>query len=163
MTLPLREFRENTIYLDTMLPYALLRGIDEEVKLFFERIEGGEIQAYTSVLTFDELAYRLILALVRDRYDGSPLDLLRKREEHVLEEIAPRVCAALEELSQLPNLNIVEVTVSDLSGMTEAMGRYHLRPRDALHYAVMSRIGCSCIASTDAHFDRVPSLTRYAP
>ncbi|MGC8785771.1 MAG: type II toxin-antitoxin system VapC family toxin, partial [Armatimonadota bacterium] len=68
-----------------------------------------------------------------------------------------------EELSQLPNLNVVEVTVSDLSAMTEAMKRYRLRPRDALHYAVMSRIGCPFIASTDVHFDRVPSLTRYAP
>ncbi len=48
MTVPLREFRGNVIYLDTMLPYALLRGIDEEVKRFFERIEGGEIQAYTA-------------------------------------------------------------------------------------------------------------------
>lgn len=161
MTVPLREFRGNVIYLDTMLPYALLRGIDEEVKRFFERIEGGEIQAYTSVLTFDELAYRLILALVRDRYDGSPLDLLRQREEELLNEMAPLVCIALEELSQLPNLNIVEVTVSDLFGMTEAMRRYRLRPRDGLHYAVMSRMGCSSIASTDPHFDRVPSLTRY--
>lgn len=58
MTAPLREFRGNVIYLDTMLPYVLLRGIDQEVQRFFERIEGGEIQAYTSVLTFDELAYR---------------------------------------------------------------------------------------------------------
>lgn len=163
MTLQLREFRESIIYLDTMLPYALLRGIDDETKLFFERIEGGEIQAYTSALTFDELAYRLILTLVRERYDGSPLDMLRQREEEVLREIAPRVCTALEELSQLPNLYIVEVTVSDLFGMTEAMRLYLLRPRDALHYAVMSRIGCSCVASTDPHFDRVPTLTRYAP
>lgn len=91
MTVPLREFRGNAIYLDTMVPYALLRGIDEEVKRFFERIEGGEIQAYTPVLTFDELAYRLILALVRDRYDGSPLDLLRQREEELLNEMAALV------------------------------------------------------------------------
>jgi hypothetical protein len=59
------------------------------------------------VLTFDELAYRLILALVRDRHDGSPLDLLRQREEEVLREIVPQVCASLEELSELPNLNVV--------------------------------------------------------
>ncbi len=163
MTLALREFRDSIIYLDTMLPYALLRGIDEEVKRFFERVEGGEIQAYTSVLTFDELAYRLILALARDRYDGSPLDLLRQREEEVLRGIVPQVCASLQELSQLSNLNVVEVTADDLFAMTEAMQSYLLRPRDALHYAVMSRIGCSSIASTDVHFDRIPSLTRYAP
>lgn len=112
-------------------------------------------------MTFDELAYRLILALVRDRYDGSPLDLLRQREEELLSEIGPVVCTALEELSQLPHLHVVEVTTGDLYGMTEAMRRYRLRPRDGLHYAVMTRIGCLCIASTDPHFDRVPSLTRY--
>jgi hypothetical protein len=55
------------IYLDTMLPYLLLRGLEPAVKPFFQRIDRGELMAYTSVLTFDELAYRLLLALIKDR------------------------------------------------------------------------------------------------
>jgi predicted nucleic acid-binding protein len=159
----LRDFAGGNIYLDTMLPYALLRGIDEQVRLFFERIEAGEIQAYTSVLTFDELAYRLILALVGERYGGSPLEVLREQEVTVLREIVPPVRMALEELSRLPNFHVVEVAVDDLFVMTESMERYQLRPRDALHYAVMVRLGCLHVASTDRHFDRIPHLTRYVP
>ena len=56
-----------------------LRGIDPAVKPFFQRIERGELTAYTSALTFDELAYRLILALIKDCYSGSPLDQLARR------------------------------------------------------------------------------------
>ncbi|MCL6475541.1 MAG: type II toxin-antitoxin system VapC family toxin [Firmicutes bacterium] len=163
MNLLLRDFAGDSVYLDTMLPYALLRGFDEQVRLFFERVEAGAIQAYTSVLTFDELAYRLILALVRERYGGSPLDVLREQEVTVLREIVPPVRAALEELTRLPNLYVVEVVADDLSVMTDSMERYQLRPRDALHYAVMVRLGCLNIASRDAHFDRIPGLTRYVP
>ncbi len=163
MNLLLRDFAEDSIYLDTMLPYALLRGIDEQVRIFFERVEAGAIQAYTSVLTFDELAYRLILALVGERYGGSPLDVLRGQEVTVLREIVPPVRAALEELTRLPNLHVVEVVADDLFVMTESMERYQLRPRDALHYAVMVRLGCLNIASRDAHFDRIPAVTRYVP
>jgi len=163
VNLLLRDFAEDSIYLDTMLPYALLRGIDEQVRIFFERVEAGAIQAYTSVLTFDELAYRLILALVGERYGGSPLDVLRGQEVTVLREIVPPVRAALEELTRLPNLHVVEVVADDLFVMTESMERYQLRPRDALHYAVMVRLGCLNIASRDAHFDRIPAVTRYVP
>lgn len=81
MTTPLSAFGGNVIYFDTMLPYALLRSIDPAVKLFFDRIERGVLLAYTSVLTFDELAYRLLLALIKDHYGGSPLDHLREEEE----------------------------------------------------------------------------------
>jgi len=130
---------------------------------FFERVEAGALQAYTSVLTFDELAYRLILALVAERYGGLPLDVLREQEVTVLREIVPPVRTALEELTRLPNLHVVEVVADDLFVMTESMERCQLRPRDALHYAVMVRLGCLNIASRDAHFDRIPAVTRYVP
>ncbi len=92
MATPLSTFTGNTIYIDTMIPYMLLRGI-AEAQPFFERLERGEVSAYTSVLTFDELGYRLILALIKDRYDGSPLELLRDQEEKMLEEFAPNVAS----------------------------------------------------------------------
>ena len=77
MTKPVSDYTGGALYLDTMVPYALLRGIDPAAQELFSRIQQGELTAFTSVLTFDELAYRLLLALIRDRYDGSPLDRLR--------------------------------------------------------------------------------------
>jgi predicted nucleic acid-binding protein len=162
MTTPLRTFSGNAVYLDTMLPYALLRGIDPAAKVFFERIGRGEFLAYTAVLTFDELAYRFVLALTKDRYGGSPLDALRTEEEKILAEFAPRVVLELRRLRELPNLTVLDVLAMDLDAMNDAMVQFHVRPRDALHYAAMKRIGCFDLASNDAHFDRIPTLKRYA-
>lgn len=53
MATALSSFTGNTIYIDTMMPYMLLRGI-VEAQPFFERLERGEVVAYTSVLTFIE-------------------------------------------------------------------------------------------------------------
>ena len=52
MTAPLAVFTGSVIYLDTMLPYMLLRGVDPAVKHFFKRMEEGDFAAYTSALTF---------------------------------------------------------------------------------------------------------------
>jgi len=162
MTLRLSEFTGRTIYLDTMMPYMLLRGVDEEIKHFFLRIERGEIIAYTSILTFDELAYRLLLALIKDNYGGSPLDYLRREENKMMSEFAEPVSASLLRLRQLPNLVVLDVLSTDLTMLTEGMILHHLRPRDALHLAAMYRIGCFDLASNDTNFDGIPQIRRYA-
>jgi len=56
MSMSLSEFSGTTLYLDTMIPYALLRNIEPAATELFGRIKTGELHAYTSVLTFDELA-----------------------------------------------------------------------------------------------------------
>lgn len=81
MTALLSAFAGERLYIDTMLPYLLLRGADPTVQPFFRRLEHGELIAHTSALTLDELAYRLLLAFIKDRYSGSPLERLRDEEE----------------------------------------------------------------------------------
>lgn len=162
MSSPHNAFAGDAIYLDTMLPYALLRGMDPAVKPFFARLEGGEFLAYTSALTFDELAYCLLLALIKDSYDGSPLDRLRDEEEKLISEFGSAVAAQLRKLQEFPNLQIVDVIASDLETMNQATVEYRIRPRDALHFAAMKRVGCLNLASNDQHFDRIPLIARLA-
>jgi predicted nucleic acid-binding protein len=162
MIAPISAFDKEAIYLDTMMPYALLRGIDPAIKTFFQRIERGEFQAFTSVLTFDELAYRLILALIKDHYDGSPLDNLRENEEKLISEFAQPVTIQLDQLRYFPGLTIVDLHGDDLTRMNDAIVRYSIRPRDALHYATMHRVDCLFVASNDAHFDRIPQISRFS-
>jgi predicted nucleic acid-binding protein len=156
----LSSFTGDRIYIDTMIPYMLLRGI-AEAQPFFERLERGEVSAYTSVLAFDELGYRLILALIKDHYEGSPIERLRDQEEKMLAEFGPPVSSLLKRLRAFVNLTVLDVLVSDLDIMTEAMPQYFLRPRDALHYAAMHRVGCLNLASNDSDFDRIPVIKRY--
>ncbi|MBM4046213.1 MAG: type II toxin-antitoxin system VapC family toxin [Planctomycetes bacterium] len=160
MANPLKAFRGNALYLDTMMPYLFLRGVNE-FRPLFQRIERGEILAYTSALTFDELGYRLLLAFIKDRYEGSPLERLRDQEERMMAEFAPPVASLLRRLREYPYLTVVDVLASDLDVMGETMVRFHLRPRDALHYAAMLRVGCLDLASNDPHFDRIPTIRRF--
>lgn len=161
MSEPLTNFAGTALYLDTMIPYALLRGIDPAARTLFVRIKAGELRAYTSVLTFDELAYRLLLALIRDRYDGSPLEWLRDNEVQMIAECYPQLAPHLAKLRAFPNLFLVDVTPADLEVMDEGMRLYHLRPRDALHLAAMQKSGCFDLVSHDPDFDRAPMVRRY--
>ena len=161
MSVSLAEFRGTTLYLDTMIPYALLRNIEPVAAELFERIKAGELYGYTSVLTFDELTYRLLLALVRKRYGGAPLSHLRDRKAEMIGEFYPQLAPALARLRAFPNLTLVDVTVADLTRMSDNIGAYHLLPRDALHLSAMQACGCFDLVSHDADFDRVPMVQRY--
>jgi predicted nucleic acid-binding protein len=86
MSRPLVEFDGPALYLDTMVLFTYLRGNDPLLQDFFARIRTGGFSAYTSVLTFDELTYRLVLALIREQYGGSPLTHLRNDEAKLVTE-----------------------------------------------------------------------------
>lgn len=161
MSMPWVSFTGSALYLDTMIPYALLRNIEPAAAVLFERIRSGEVYAYTSVLTFDELIYRLLLALVRERYPGSPLEHLRSRKAQIVAELYPLVSPPLARLRTFPNLTWLEVTAADLAQMSENIGVYHLLPRDALHLAAMQKCGCFDLVSHDADFDRIPTVRRF--
>lgn len=161
MSLVYTTVAETRFYLDTMIPYALLRATDSSAQLLFRRIEQGELTAYTSTLTFDELAYRLILALIHDNFRGSPLDRLRQDERSMMQQFGPQVSGALRTLVALPNLYVVPVLTDDVERMADAIERYHLRPRDGLHLAAMERVECFTLISHDAHFDRLQHVNRY--
>jgi len=161
MSEQLASFTGATLYLDTMIPYALLRGLDPGARDLFARIEIGELQAYTSVLTFDELAYRMLLARVRDEYGGSPLEHFRDNEEQMIAQFYPQIAPHLARLRTFPNLFLVELTSADLVVMDEAMSLYHVRPRDALHLSAMQKCNCFQLVSHDSDFDRVPHIQRY--
>lgn len=158
----LADFTGHAIYVDTMMPYMLLRDMNEDVERFFLQIRRGDFIAYTSVLTFDELAYRLVLAFIKERYGGSPLDHLRRKESQMMGEFSGMVATLLRRLRELPHLVVLDVLSSDLDMLNEAMTLYRLRPRDALHLAAMHRVGCFDLASTDAHFDAVPYIRRFS-
>lgn len=161
MNATMEEFSGDTLYLDTMIPYALLRGIESETETLFGRIQSGDFRAYTSVLTFDELAYRLLLALTRDHYEGSPIDKIRREEESMTQRFYPKIAPELLKLRRFPNLVIVDINDTDIDAMNGMMLQFHLKPRDGLHLAAMKKINCSDLLSNDADFDRVSIIRRY--
>lgn len=161
MNKTIAEFKGIAIYVDTMIFYQLLRENGSLAEVFFRGSQAKNIQLYTSVLTFDELAYRLLLALIRDKYSGSPLDQLRKNEQALIAEFSSKIEAALIQLQSLPNLSLIDYTVADVSIMHQNMRLFYLRPRDALHLATMQKTKCLEVVSHDSDFSSVPFIQRY--
>lgn len=161
MSQPLSTFSGTTLYLDTTTFYALLRSITPSVQELFDAIEQGRYQAFTSALTFDELAYRLLLALIRDHHPGSPLDHLRQAQSDMIQAYYPQIAPFFRKLYSFPNLQILDVTLADLTLMNQLIPQFGLRPRDALHLAAMNKCNCTSLVSEDSDFDRVPYLQRY--
>jgi predicted nucleic acid-binding protein len=155
------EFDGQTLYLDTMIFYLLLREKGSLAEPLFRRIQAGELQGYTSVLTFDELAYRLLLARIRDNYAGNPLDNLRQNEQKLIGEFSTQIESTLVQTQNFPNLSLIDFTVTDLSFFYQNMRQYRLRPRDALHLAAMQKVDCRAILSQDSDFDHISDIQCY--
>ena len=157
------DFQEGDIYLDTNFLYHFLRPIPEyrrEILAFFQRVEEGKIRSFTCVNTFDELTYRILLAVIKDKYGGNPIESLRKRRRTMLEEFYPRVQEVPLLLKSLPNLEVLPVTKTELSRMVDDLTSVILLPRDALHLAVMKNHGVHYIASDDKDFDDIEGIER---
>jgi predicted nucleic acid-binding protein len=87
--------------------------------------------------------------------------LYLKRNPEVVKALASDVNQIVENVLGLATLT--EVSAPDVQQMRLYMGEFGLLPRDAIHLAVVHRLGLTCMASSDSDFDRVPWLTRYAP
>jgi len=152
------------IYVDVNVFYMYLRPDPEHLsslRIFLERVASGDIIAYTSILTMDELFYRLLLARIKDTYGRNPLDVLREDAERVIKRSSPEIEAALRKFVRLPHLELMPVIKGDFPRMLDNIDAFALLPRDALHVAVMQRLEIDEIATDDADFDRVTWLQRH--
>lgn len=64
----LEKLTTDTVYVDTNLFYMYLRKDTNHfsiIKNFLNKVISGKMRAYTSVLTMDELFYRLLLAKIK--------------------------------------------------------------------------------------------------
>ena len=161
MALTFADFNGQAVYLDTTAFYQLIRGLSADAVALFDAIENGRIAAYTSVLAFDEVAYRMVLALIRDKYGRSPLDRLRENKPQMMMEFYPQVEPRLQLFQNFTYLTIAPVTPDDLKSMHDNIRRYGSLPRDALHLAAMQKVGCFHLVSQDSDFDHIPTIQRY--
>lgn len=161
MSQPIDAFQGDRLYLDTNAFYLFLRAIAPDAQTLFRKIKQGAFQAFTSALTFDELAYRMLLALIRDKYDGSPLDRLRQNPTNMIAELYPQLEPHRLQLQTYPNLFILDVTATDVAVMNRNIRDYSLLSRDALHLAAMQKCSCLDFVSQDSDFDHVPGVQRY--
>lgn len=159
----LDEVRAGRVYLDTNVVYMYLRSAEHlsVIRPFMEQVVRGQIEAFVSVPVFDELFYRLLLARIRDNSERSPLDVLRGDPQMAIGSYSREIALAVRRFRQLPNVHLVGVVPGDLDGMLRNITTFSLLPRDALHLAILWRLGIDAVASDDMDFDRVAGLERH--
>jgi predicted nucleic acid-binding protein len=155
-------------YLDTNFVYAHLRAkrgatlgpVESWRARVLSEIEDGS--GVISALVLDELAYRLVLAWLRDDGDDDPLSTYRADSRKAMQAARRRLTATWRAIDSLAlELQPTDHAVTD--GAKTLMAQPGLPPRDAFHAAHALAAGCSLIASSDTGFDHVPGLRRLGP
>jgi len=124
---------------------------------------NSSVQLVTATLTVDEVVFILLQELAA----RPPYGVGRNRSQYLAEhpdavrEMMRVVEAPLADLVEL--LTLEPVVPADVLGMQAVMATTGLLPRDALHVAVMRRVGLSTLVSDDTAFDRCAGITRLAP
>ncbi|HOU11932.1 MAG TPA: type II toxin-antitoxin system VapC family toxin [Anaerolineae bacterium] len=159
----LDEVARGHVYVDTNVLYMYLRADPVHlptIERFLQRVVRGDIAAYVSLLTLDELYYRLLLALIKEHTGRNPLDVLRDDLPGTVARYSDGISSALRKLMGLPHFTLVGLEPRDFERMLENIVRFSLLPRDALHITVLQRLGMTAIASDDADFDCVVGIER---
>jgi predicted nucleic acid-binding protein len=155
-------------YLDTNFLYAHLRSsavaasspIEQWRSSVLAQVETGG--GVISALVLDELAYRLILAWLREDGIADPLTKYRTEPHVTMQAVRRRLVKTWKAVDSLP----LELWPTDRSVVTRAqalMAKPGLGPRDAFHAAHALVAGCDLLASADPALQRVPGLRCIAP
>jgi predicted nucleic acid-binding protein len=154
-------------YLDTNFLYAHLRSrrggalgpVEAWRAQVLEELNGGGV---ISALVLDELAYRLVLAWLRDDGDPDPLSTYRANPGAAMRAGRRRLTATWRAIDLLM-LELQPTEHAVIEAAKSLMAKPGLAPRDAFHAAHALEAGCELIASSDAGFDQVAGLRRLAP
>lgn len=100
-------------------------------------VKDGKKKAATSALTFDEVFWEIKKHRGRDA-----------------------ALEAAEAMLSMPNLTFLQVDAAVLWKALEAIKKYNLHPRDAIHFACAVQQGISTIFSEGSDFDKIKEVRR---
>lgn len=155
-------------YLDTDFLFAYSRrtstNLDARVEGWRRSVdqELGDDPGVISGLVLDELAYRSVLAWLRDAGDQNPLATYRGSTSAVMRRMRGRLDRLWNAIDQMG----FDFAITDRSVTRQAirlMSEPGLPPRDAFHAAHALDAGCSVIVSSDRDYDRLKAIHRHAP
>ncbi len=155
-------------YLDTNFLYAHLRSkrgatvgpLETWRARVLSEIDDGD--GVISALVLDELAYRLVLAWLRDDGNTDPLSTYRADPRAAMQTARLRLTATWRAVDSL-GLELQPTDHPVVERAKALMARPGLAPRDAFHAAHALEARCSVIASSDPQFEQVSGLRLLAP
>jgi predicted nucleic acid-binding protein len=155
-------------YLDTNFLYVHLRSKANAAPTAVEDWRNAvlaEVEtdgAVIGALVLDELAYRLIIAWLRQDGIADPLSEYRNHPQKAMRAVRQRLATTWQAVDSLA----LELWPTDRAVVTQAqalMAKPGLGPRDAFHAAHALVAGCHSIASTDPVFQTVSGLKCISP
>lgn len=128
-----------------------------------QRIERCDLEGFTSTHVLTETAHRLMMTEAANVHGWPPMKVKQRVQKNPAALSAlTRFRGAIEAVlaSRIQVLTIAAALVLDAADLSRQTG---LLSSDALILALMRANGLTDLASADSDFDRVSTLTRYAP
>lgn len=152
-------------YVDTNFLYVHLRQREDPDVAAWRQLVEAELdgdQCVISALVFDELAYRSVLAWLRESGDKDPVSTLRQQSGKTMRQMRARLDRLWKAVDDL-NFEMATTDRSVAVMARSLMADPGLAPRDAFHAAQALDANCPVIVSADPDFDTVNQLRRLGP
>ncbi len=131
--------------------------------LLLQRIENQEIHGFTSTHVLTETAHRIMTIEAITTFGWPVAGIAPRMRRHPVQvQQLTAFRQAVERVLQ-SRIDIAPISSALVGTATAVSQQTGLLSNDALIVAVMQASGLTKLASNDADFDRVPSLTRYGP
>lgn len=108
-----------------------------KARLFLSKVNNGETEAVTSILTLDEVLWAL-------------QKLIGRESAHTI----------TSSLLLFPNLTLVDATKNIIAEALFIYEQQRIQPRDAIHLATMRFKNITTIFTDDSDFDKVQNIKR---
>jgi len=131
----------------------------DQAERILESVETGDTIGYVSILTVEEVAFKLLFAKASELGVVKYWEFRRKlvKDKAFREECSKVLLKFCEYLDRLSGLAWTHVAKEDYEKSLEIISRYGLLTADAIHAAIALRLGVP-IATFDEDFKRVPGL-----
>jgi predicted nucleic acid-binding protein len=168
MAVGLESFSGAAIYVDAMILAGYLRPPSPwhaPSRRFIRRAVDPvrPISLVSATLTVDEVLFVLLQEMLLD----PPYSVARSRGQYLTEHpaVVQQLLAVIDPpLNALLDVVQIEpVLTEDITEMRREMLASGTLPRDAIHVAVMRRLGITAIATDDKGFERCAGISVYRP
>jgi predicted nucleic acid-binding protein len=133
-----------------------------ECYTFLERLSGTEdTLSYVSTLALDETIFTLIRLKVVEDHPGRGFWEVYRQDPHVIQPYLGELRALVDRLSIDPRIGLVGTEREDMLVALDHMDDHSCLPRDAMHLAVMSRLGIDSIVTTDDDYLSVDEVSLF--
>jgi predicted nucleic acid-binding protein len=126
------------------------------------RIQRQELRGYTSTHVLSEAMHHLMTLEAATQFGWKSKIVQRLKEQPASVQHLTKFREAIEQFPQL-GIQVLTIAAPLIAAGAAVSQQTGLLTNDALIVAVMQAHALVNFASSDADFDRVPGLTRYAP